>query len=211
MDDELRTLEVWLQERLPDARGLRLSDAGKPGSGFSAETTILDATWDSGRDRFVLRKETPEEPVYPTQVPGLTTEVEIQYRVMHALAGGDVPLAPLVGYEADSSVLGSPFFVMGFVDGVVPIESPMYTLEGFFLDLRPEQRIGAGGQPAGRCRQPAAERHFADPPVGHARQPGAAAPTADRRNAPLRDPRPTRQPAVRSDHRRALLPVHRAG
>jgi aminoglycoside phosphotransferase (APT) family kinase protein len=77
--------------------------------------------------------------VYPTQVPGLTTEVEIQYRVMEAL-GDAVPLAPRVGYEADPAVLGAPFFVMGFVAGVVPVENPMYTLEGFFTELRPEQR-----------------------------------------------------------------------
>jgi len=37
-------------------------------------------------------------------------------------------------------VLGGEFFVMGFVDGQVPVENPMYTLEGWFLDLRPEQR-----------------------------------------------------------------------
>ena len=51
-----------------------------------------------------------------------------------------MPLAPLLGYEADPEVLGAPFFVMGFVDGVVPIEAPMYTTEGFFTELAPEAR-----------------------------------------------------------------------
>jgi aminoglycoside phosphotransferase (APT) family kinase protein len=51
-----------------------------------------------------------------------------------------VPIAPLVGYEADASPLGAPFFVMGFVDGVVPIESPMYTTAGFFTELAPDER-----------------------------------------------------------------------
>jgi aminoglycoside phosphotransferase (APT) family kinase protein len=133
-----------LSARLADASGLRLTHEGRPGSGFSAETTIFAASWVAGgeprRDRFVLRKETPDPPVYPSQVPGMTVEVDIQYRIMSALAGSDVPLAPLVGYEADASVLGSPFYVMGFVEGVVPIEAPMYTLEGFFTELRPEQR-----------------------------------------------------------------------
>jgi aminoglycoside phosphotransferase (APT) family kinase protein len=139
-DDELRALEAWLAHRLPDGRGLRVHDAGKPAGGFSAETIIVDATWDGGGNRFVLRKETPDPPVYPTQVPGLTTEVEIQYRVMNTLTGHGIPLAPLVGYEADTAVLGTEFFVMGFVDGVVPIENPLYTREGFFTELRPEQR-----------------------------------------------------------------------
>lgn len=142
MSDDLQALEAWLQERLPDRPGLRVSHGGKPGSGFSAETTILDATWDGGgSDRFVLRKETPDPPVYPTQVPGLTTEVDIQYRVMEAVSThSDVPIAPLLGYEGDPAVLGSEFFVMGFVEGLVPIESPPYPEAGFFTELTPESR-----------------------------------------------------------------------
>lgn len=145
-DDDTAALEHWLEARLPDATQLRLEPAGKPGSGFSAETTILEGRWRAAdgaerQDRFVLRRETPDPPVYPTQVPGLTTEVDIQYRVMAALqAASAVPLAPLHGYERDPGVLGSEFFVMGFVPGVVPIEAPMYTTEGFFTEIAPERR-----------------------------------------------------------------------
>jgi aminoglycoside phosphotransferase (APT) family kinase protein len=144
-DGGLAALEAWLQPRLPDASYLKVVHGGKPGSGFSAETTIIDATWVAGGDarnqRFVLRKETPDPPVYPTQVPGLTTEVDIQYRVMTAVAEhSDVPIAPLLGYEGDASILGAAFFVMGFVVGVVPIESPPYPQEGLFTALSPESR-----------------------------------------------------------------------
>ncbi len=147
----LRALEAWLQPRLTGASDLHLELHGKPGSGFSAETSILSATWIVGdtehAERFVLRKETPDPPVYPTQVPGIEIEIDIQYRVMEAVTAGAsghstirVPIAPLYGYEPDSSVLGTPFFVMGFVDGVVPIESPMYTLEGFFTEISAQSR-----------------------------------------------------------------------
>jgi aminoglycoside phosphotransferase (APT) family kinase protein len=146
-DDEsgLHALETWLTDRLPGAGHLRLEHAGRPGSGFSAETTILSGTWTDGEartDKFVLRKETPDPPVYPTQVPGMTCEVDLQFKIMSAVAGAtsQVPLAPLVGYEDDPAVLGAPFFVMGFVDGVVPIESPPYAAEGFFTELAPERR-----------------------------------------------------------------------
>jgi aminoglycoside phosphotransferase (APT) family kinase protein len=143
--DDLSALEDWLLARRPDAGSVHIEAAGRPSSGFSAETTILGATWTldgaERTERLVLRKETPDPPVYPSQVPGLTTEVEIQYRVMDALSrAGTVPLAPLHGYEADPSVLGAPFFVMGFVEGVVPIEAPMYTLEGFFTEIDPQRR-----------------------------------------------------------------------
>ena len=47
MSDDLAALEAWLEPRL-GVTGLQLSHGGKPGSGFSAETTILDASWDGG-------------------------------------------------------------------------------------------------------------------------------------------------------------------
>ena len=144
-DDTTDVLAGWLQDRIPGASDLQVEQAGGPGSGFSAQTTILAVRWQDATgpraERFVLRQETPDPPVYPVQVPGFDVEIELQHRVMTALLEhSDLPLAPLVGYEADAGVLGMPFFVMSFVDGVVPIESPMYTLEGFFTTLAPERR-----------------------------------------------------------------------
>src|SRR6202022_2277679 len=49
-------------------------------------------------------------------------------------------MAPLVGYEPDAAVLGAEFFVMGFVEGQVPIENPLYTRSGFFVDAAPADR-----------------------------------------------------------------------
>ncbi len=50
-------------------------------------------------------------------------------------------MCPLVGYEADPSVLGQPFFVMGFVEGVIPADVPRYSEAGFLVDeATPEQR-----------------------------------------------------------------------
>ncbi len=138
-------LACWLASRLDGATGVRVDGFSRPKSGFSAETWMFDAHFERGgvahTDRLVVRKETEDPPVYPTQVPGLECEVEIQYRTMRAIADhSDVPVAPLVGYEDDPSVLGAPFFVMGFVDGEVPVESPLYTVEGFFFDATPQRR-----------------------------------------------------------------------
>ena len=89
----------------------------------------------------MLRTESPEPPIYPVQVPGWAVEIELQYRIMDALGRhADVPVAPMIGYEPDPSVLGTPFFVMGFVDGQVPVEDPPYTTAGFFLDVPPADR-----------------------------------------------------------------------
>lgn len=147
-DLDTDALGRWLAPRLGAAEGepCAVEVVGAPSSGFSAETTIVEARWRDGdhtarHERLVLRRETPDPPVYPTQVPGTTVEIDIQYRVMAALhTAGGVPLAPLVGAEPDAGVLGAPFFVMGFVEGVVPVESPMYTVEGFFTTLEPARR-----------------------------------------------------------------------
>jgi aminoglycoside phosphotransferase (APT) family kinase protein len=143
-DFDTRALEGWLSGAL-GADEVRVGAVRRPqGSGFSAETMIFTAEVTRGgatdEDRLVLRLESPDPAVYPQQA-GIDVEVEIQYRVMDALARHSrVPVAPLVGYEDDRSVLGMPFFVMRFVDGVVPIENPLYTREGFFVDASPDDR-----------------------------------------------------------------------
>ena len=139
-----RTLAAWLSTRI-GADAVDIEVEGRPAGGFSAETTILSAMVTRGGDRtgerFVLRREAPEPAVYPAQSDLDLPEIEIQFRIMEALARTTAtPLAPLVGHEPDSTVLGTPFFVMGFVEGVVPIESPPYTAEGFFVDATPAQR-----------------------------------------------------------------------
>lgn len=89
----------------------------------------------------MLRRESPDPAVYPQQAPRFEVEVDIQHRVMAALAAGtSIPLAPIVGYEASADVVGAPFFVMGFVEGAVPLVAPSYAAEGFFADAAPGDR-----------------------------------------------------------------------
>jgi len=144
-DRRSAALAGWLADRLGSVRDVRVGSPDRPGSGFSAETLIVPVTYRRDgvehHDRYVLRTETPDPAIYPPQAPGLDVEIRVQYRVMEALtAHADVPLAPLVGYEPDPGVLGAPFFVMGFVDGVVPLENPIYTSEGFFTEAAPADR-----------------------------------------------------------------------
>ena len=144
-DERAEALAGWLAPRLAGATDLTVGAADRPASGFSAETLIVPVTYRRDgvecHDRYVLRTETPDPPIYPPQAPGLDVEVRVQYEVMRTLAEHtDVPVAPLVGYEPDPAVLGAPFFVMGFVDGVVPLENPIYTQAGFFTEADPADR-----------------------------------------------------------------------
>ncbi len=138
-------LERWLAARIEGVEAVRLGELQRLGGGYSAETLVLEAQVQRGgaarSERYVLRRETPEPAVYPQQAPGLDIEIEIQWRTMQALAKHSrVPLAPLVGFERDAAVIGAPFFVMGFVDGLVPGVTPPYPAAGFFAEAKPNER-----------------------------------------------------------------------
>jgi len=66
-----------------------------------------------GNRAWVLRRP-PLGHVLPT-----AHDMAREYRVMSALARAGVPVPGTVLYEADVSVIGAPFFVMEYVDGLV--------------------------------------------------------------------------------------------
>lgn len=47
-----------------------------------------------------------------------------EHRVVSALAGTDVPVAPIAGYCTDEAVNGAPFYVMDFVEGPILRQRP---------------------------------------------------------------------------------------
>jgi len=128
------------------ATAFQVDDLGTPrASGYSNETVFFRARWrEAGaphEGRYVLRAEPKRPPVYPYQTKSRRPSVEVQYAAMEGVArAGGGPIAPLVGYEPGPELLGVPFFVMGFVEGEVPGDTPLYTKEGFFAEARPAQR-----------------------------------------------------------------------
>ena len=68
---------------------------------------------DAAGRRWVLRRP-------PTgQVLATAHDMEREHRIISALAPTPVPVAPTVGLCTDPEVNGAPFYVMGFVDGLV--------------------------------------------------------------------------------------------
>ncbi len=64
-----------------------------------------------GESKFVLRKKPPGK-LLPS-----AHAVEREYRVMKALAGSDVPVPTMRVLCEDSDVIGTPFFVMDYLEG----------------------------------------------------------------------------------------------
>jgi aminoglycoside phosphotransferase (APT) family kinase protein len=102
-------VEAWFREHVPEARPpLRYQRV--PG-GHSCLTYVV--TDDRG-ERYVLRRP-PLGAVLAT-----AHDVAREHRVMSALRDTAVPVPRMLGLCEDGRVTGAPFYVMGYVEGVVP-------------------------------------------------------------------------------------------
>jgi aminoglycoside phosphotransferase (APT) family kinase protein len=114
----------------PCVRGLnvaRLADwmdgAALPGKGEPLEARFLSGGTQNviyelrrGEERCVLRMPPPDAP--PDRDKGILRE----WRIIEALDSTEVPHTRAVGVCSDASVLGRPFYLMGFVDGWSPMD-----------------------------------------------------------------------------------------
>lgn len=138
--DELRRrLERWLRRRLPDAV---LGELEVPESnGMSSETVLFEVSWrDLGvrRSRRCAARLAPDPaaaPVFPVY------DLERQFSVM-ALVGerSPVPVPATLWSEADPMALGTPFFVMERVDGLVPPDVMPYPFGSWLSEASPQDQ-----------------------------------------------------------------------
>ncbi|WP_246271301.1 phosphotransferase family protein [Amycolatopsis acididurans] len=99
-----------------------MDDAGLPGKGAPIEHRFLSGGTQNeiyeirrGDERCVIRIPPPEAPA--SRDAGILRE----WHIVEALDGTDVPHTPAVAVCEDTSVLGRPFYLMGFVDGWSPM------------------------------------------------------------------------------------------
>ncbi|MCL4684354.1 phosphotransferase family protein [Myxococcota bacterium] len=134
------SLTAWLHRQLPQAQALKLSPlSGPEATGFSNDTLLFDLSYQEGgqsRDRALVCR---AEPITDFRIfPGY--DVVQQYRIMDALSGTGVPVPGMMWLEPDSSVLGSPFFVMERVPGRIPTDNPPYHAGGWVFEIEPDER-----------------------------------------------------------------------
>ncbi|MBV8348893.1 MAG: phosphotransferase family protein [Mycolicibacterium sp.] len=159
-------------------------ETGVDANGMSSETIILTVRWvrdgEPTEQRLVARVAPTDEdvPVFPSY------RLDHQFEVIRRVAENtDVPVPRVRWLEPTGQVLGRPFFLMDYVEGVVPPDVMPYTFGGnWFFDAPVESRrqlqdatveviaklhsipdalpsfsFLADGQPAG---QNALQRHF---------------------------------------------------
>lgn len=82
------------------------------GHGQSNPTFLLEVTSGSSVTRYVLRKKPPGKLLQSAHA------VEREYQVLHALsANTDVPVPKVFCLCTDSAVIGTPFYIMEYLDG----------------------------------------------------------------------------------------------
>ncbi len=137
-------LADWLATVLPAGAEPEVTlHAGIDANGMSSETLVLDATWtaDDGTRTtrpYVARVAPAAEdfPVFPTYA------LQDQYDVMRRVAElSDVPV-PRVGFsELTGAVLGTPFFLMDRVEGVIPQDVLPYNFgDNWLHDATPQEQ-----------------------------------------------------------------------
>ena len=138
LSDMQSKLTAWLQKKMPQAQNLSISGMERSGAGLSNETFLFDLRWrEAGQHRsegMVLRCAPRSYPVFPEYDLGK------QFRMMECLQGTNVPVPKVYWLEEDEEVLGTTFYIMGKIDGVIPPEYPPYHSFGVYYDATPQHR-----------------------------------------------------------------------
>ncbi|CAN5440200.1 phosphotransferase family protein [soil metagenome] len=138
-----KVLSDWLSTVMPGGITPEVTvESGIDSNGMSSETIVLTGRWEQNgeqvQQKWVAR-------VAPTQadVPVFSAyRLDHQFEVMR-LAGAltDVPVPTMRWLENTGSVLGTPFFLMDHVEGIVPPDVMPYTFGGnWFFDAPAEQQ-----------------------------------------------------------------------
>lgn len=132
-------LQGWLAPRIDGAEDFVLGELNFPEfSGESSVTLIMEANWSEAEkahsERFVLRMAPIQSQVFETH------DLKLQYQLMEVMHMEGIPAPNLVGYESDDNLLGSDFYVMNYVDGIVPPDNPPMAFGSWVSELSTEDR-----------------------------------------------------------------------
>src|SRR5579863_3003605 len=109
-------LAGWLNDHVPggpvELTDIQLIAGGR--SNLTYRLTVSGPGPAADRTRQLVLRRPPLGHVLPT-----AHDMSREFRVLSALAGTRVPVAPLVAACTDDEVIGAPFYLMEYVPGVV--------------------------------------------------------------------------------------------
>lgn len=130
-------LARWLSTVLPGGVTPEVTvDSGIDATGMSSETIVLSVTWAEGgtaiEQKFVARvaPSNDDVPVFPIY------RLDHQFEVMRLVREHtDIPVPKVRWLESTGEVLGTPFFLMDYVEGITPPDVMPYTFgDNWFFD-----------------------------------------------------------------------------
>lgn len=136
-------LSKWLSTVMPGGQAPEVTvESGVESNGMSSETIILTGRWsENGTDveqKWVARvaPTAQDVPVFPAY------RMDHQFEVLRLVAElTEVPVPQVRWIEPTGEVLGSPFFLMDLVEGIVPPDVMPYTFGGnWFADAPAEKQ-----------------------------------------------------------------------
>ena len=136
-------MSKWLSTVLPDGATPEVTvESGVDSTGMSSETIILTARWQQDgapiEQKLVTRVAPSAEDVQVFPTYRLDHQFEVIRKVGEIT---DVPVPTVRWLESTGDVLGTPFFVMDYVDGVVPPDVMPYTFgNNWFADAPTERQ-----------------------------------------------------------------------
>jgi aminoglycoside phosphotransferase (APT) family kinase protein len=140
LEETAAQLRGWLSAQLEGASDLDILDLrGPKGTGFSSDTLMFGLRYLQGgvlrqEDRVLRMAPRGDFCVFPEY------DVALQFDVMRALETSRVPVPRMLWLEEDPAPLGTPFYIMERIEGVVPSDNPPYHSEGWIYDATPADR-----------------------------------------------------------------------
>jgi aminoglycoside phosphotransferase (APT) family kinase protein len=133
-------LTDWLAGRLPAGSAPEVTELTAPPTGQSSETLLFTATWDENgtrQERRLVARVAPaamDMPVFPSY------HMEREFRVIRSVAElTAVPVPEAVWVEPDPAPLGTPFYIMSRVDGLVP-DDILYNSSGWLFEASAQEQ-----------------------------------------------------------------------
>ncbi len=128
----------WLEQKMPQAKKMILSDLERSGAGFANVSIAFKLNWEENgqqkNEALIFRGSGKSDPVYPD------FKLERQFRTMKCLQHTYVPVPKVYWMESADTLFGFPFYIMGRINGDVPSEFPPYHSFGVCYDATPEKR-----------------------------------------------------------------------
>ena len=135
-------IQQWLQEKLqsqnPNISNVRLSGFSKPLAGASNETLLFDAFYQENDEEKTMPLVARLQPSGPSIF--MEYDLGLQYKAMELLKETELLVPNLIGYEENSELLGTPFYLMERISGDVIAENPPYYMEGWYTEISDTDR-----------------------------------------------------------------------